>query len=289
MALSVDRGALRRYIERSIQDLPALPAVVSKVIELTERPEATATDLERLINSDPAIASKILRVVNSAFYGLRSQISTVAHATVILGFTQVRNLVLSMAAMSLVKGGGTVGGQVQLAFWKHAFGSGAAATEIGKLKKLSHEECDLVYMGGLLHDLGALFLLSNFSDMYRETLKIAMEEGIPLEQAEYRFLGITHSAVGELLTTAWNFPEPLRLVVGQHHGPFDESPNPCSMVVHAADHLTSVAGYPTVPLPNFEMDPTVSSWLGFTDETMNTVSAVVLERVEGAVEFFHLL
>lgn len=269
--------------------MPALPAVVSKVIELTERPDATATDLERLINSDPAIASKVLRVVNSAFYGLRSQVSTVAHATVILGFTQVRNLVLSMAAMSLVKGGGTVGGQVQLAFWKHAFGSGAAATEIGKLKKLSNEECDLVYMGGLLHDLGALFLLSNFSDLYRETLRIAATEGIPLEQAEYRFLGITHGSVGELLTTTWNFPEPLRLVVGMHHGPFDETTNPCSMVVHAADHVTNLAGFPTIPLTYFEMDPQVAAWLNLSEEAMTTVSDHVRERVEGAVEFFHLL
>ncbi len=289
MALSVDRGALRRYIERSIQDLPALPAVVSKVLELTERPEATATDLERLINSDQAIASKVLRVVNSAFYGLRSQVSTISHASVILGFTQVRNLVLSMAAMSLVKGGGTSGSQVQLAFWKHAFGSGAAASEISKTKGLTQEEQDLAYMGGLLHDLGALFLLCNFSELYRETLKLAATEAIPLENAEYQFLGITHASVGELLTTTWNFPEPLRQVVGMHHGPFDENASPCSLVVNAADHFTNVAGYSTVPLPCFEIDPNVSNWLGFSDDKNNEIVQMVQTKVESAVEFFHLL
>ena len=126
MALSVDKSALRKYIERSLQDLPPLPPVVAKILELTERPDSTASELDRLISSDPAMTAKILRVVNSAYYGLSNQVGTTTHAIVILGFRQIQNLVLSMAAMSLVKSRSPHMASTQMRFWKHSYG----ATEI---------------------------------------------------------------------------------------------------------------------------------------------------------------
>src|SRR5438477_9307188 len=130
MALSVDKSALRKYIERSLQDLPPLPPVVAKILELTERPDSTASELDRLISSDPAMTAKILRVVNSAYYGLSNQVGTTTHAIVILGFRQIQNLVLSMAAMSLVKSRSPNMSYTKMRSWKHSYGAAAATTRL---------------------------------------------------------------------------------------------------------------------------------------------------------------
>lgn len=289
MALSVDKSALRRYIERSLQDLPALPPVVAKIIELTERPESTATELDRLISSDPAMTAKILRVVNSAYYGLSNQVGTTAHAIVILGFRQIQNLVLSMAAMSLVKARSAAMAGTQMRFWRHSYGAAAAASAIAQLKSRPVAERDKAVIGSLLHDIGVLFLYSSFTDVYSETLLYAMHNEIDLNSAEQELLGITHAEVGEILSTAWRFPEYLQHLIRYHQGPFDGTPEPCIAMVHAGDVLARQAGFSTVDAPDTELDVKVTEWLMLSPEHYSSVQEAIKEKVVAAEELFGLI
>lgn len=289
MAVSVNRNALRRYIERSVQDLPALPSAITKVLELTERPEATATDLDRLISADPALATKVLRVVNSAYYGLSTQVSTTAHAILILGFQQVRNLVLSMAAMSLVKTRTPTMIQTQYAFWRHAFGSAIAAKMLAERKGCNVDTRDTAYTGGLLHDLGELFLLANFPDLLREVLRKAAASGTTLREAELQILGIDHAEIGGMLTEVWRFPKELTQMVAHHHGPFDEMPPINVALVHAADYHVSICGFASVPNGSFELDEKVATWLDLRDDELSVFYESIAEKVREAETFFDLL
>ncbi len=289
MALAFDRGALRRYIERSLQDLPAMPTVVATILEASEQPDTTASDLDRLISSDQAISSKVLRVVNSAYYGLSAKVATTSHAIVILGFQQVRNLVLSMAAMSLVKARVPGLAKIQYAFWRHSFGAAAAALLLSKRQNVEHTDRDLAHVGALLHDLGKLFLLSSFSEAYRETLQVAVKEQMPLLKAEDRVLGINHAEVGEYITSAWKFPEPLTFVVANHHGPYSELPDAALAIVHAANHYTKRAGFPAVPTPQVALDEHVAAWLDISDEDERQLNEDIQAKVEAAEELFEVL
>lgn len=289
MAVSVNRNALRRYIERSVQDLPALPAAITKILELTERPEATASDLDRLISADPALATKVLRVVNSAYYGLPSQVSTTAHAILILGFHQVRNLVLSMAAMSLVKTRTQSMIQTQYSFWRHAFGSAIAARMLAERKGCNVDTCDAAYIGGLLHDLGELFLLANFPDLLREVFRNAAATGATLKEAETHVLGIDHAEIGGMLTEVWRFPKELTQMVANHHGPFEEMPTTNVALVHAADYHVSICGFASVPNGSFELDEKVAKWLAISEDELSAFYQSIAGKVREAEAFFNLL
>lgn len=289
MALSVDKSALRRYIERSLQDLPALPPVVAKIIELTERPDSTATELDRLISSDPAMAAKVLRVVNSAYYGLSNQVGTTAHAIVILGFRQIQNLVLSMAAMSLVKMRARGMAETQLRFWRHSYGCAAATGCLAQLKSITPAERDKAVVGSLLHDIGVLFLYSSFTDMYSEVLKYASDRELTLEESECALLGIDHGEVGDILTTAWHFPDYLRELIRCHQGPFETTPPVSLALVHAADVYTRRAGFATVESPQVPLDKTVAAWLSLSPSQELAVQATIEKKVHDAADLFGLI
>lgn len=289
MALSVDKSALRKYIERSLQDLPALPPIVAKILELTERPDSTATELDKLISSDPAMSSKVLRVVNSAYYGLSNQVGTTAHAIVILGFRQIQNLVLSMAAMSLVKSRGNGMAKHQMKFWRHSYGAAAASSIIADLKSVSAVDRDQAVIGALLHDIGVLFLHSSFTDLYAEVIRFAEEKQVTLDEAEYQLLGITHADVGEILTSAWHFPEYLRILIRDHQGPFAEQPCPAVCLVHAGDMYTRQAGYCAVDVLDVALNPHVVEWLSLSPEKEIQLIQHIQEKVRGAEDFFGLI
>jgi HD-like signal output (HDOD) protein len=289
MAISVDKSALRRYIERSLQDLPPLPAAVAKILELVESPNATATELDRYISSDPALAAKILRVVNSAYYGLSKQVGTTSHAIVILGFRQIQNLVLSMAAMSLIKARSAAMAETQMRFWRHSYGAAAATSAIAELAGRPASEKDRAVVGALLHDLGVLFLYSNFTDLYTAVLKHADATGKTLDQSEEELLGIAHPEVGEILTSAWRFPDYLVHLIRHHQGPFESKPEPVLALVHAGDVYTRIAGYATVDAADVMLDPLVSDWLHLIPEQEQKVIETVQSKVAAAEEFFSLL
>ncbi len=289
MTFAFDQGALKRYVERSLQDLPPLPEIVTKILELSELPTTTATDLERLISSDQALVSKILRVVNSAYYGLSAQVSSTAHAIVILGFHQVRNLVLGMVTISLVKS--RVPGLLKLqhSFWRHSFGSASATQYISHKKGITQTEKETAYVAALIHDIGQLFLLSNFTDAYRRAIHTALTENKTLMEAEQTVLGITHMEIGEHLCSAWKFPPILTQTIAHHHGPFQNLPDFTTAIVHAANFYTNLAGFPAVPTPPEPLSPVVSEWLCLTESEEEELKETIRSKVASAEELFEIL
>ncbi len=289
MALSVRRGALRSYIERSLQELPALPPVINRILQITEDPHTSAQDLERVLAHEPALVAKMLRVVNSAYYGLASQVSSISHAVTILGFHQVRNLALSVAAFALVRSNQPGLAKLQRAFWRHSFGVGLAAPEIVTQKKGQLSQRDEAQVGGLLHDLGALFLFSSFSEHYREAVERANREQISLPAAEIAQLGIAHDEVGGMIARMWNFPESLCSIIEHHHDWTFAEGNLTMAAVQSANHLVSVAGYPLYPLPESPGSAEATAWLEMDDASREAFMDWIRARVDGAEQIFDIL
>jgi putative nucleotidyltransferase with HDIG domain len=241
--------------------------------------DAAAVQIESLLKTDQALAAKILRVVNSAYYGLSCHVSSLSQAVIILGLPQVRNLVLSVSALSMMKARTPRQRDIQRLFWRHALASSATAQIIAQQKRFSSSDEELVFIGGLLHDIGRLFLFTNFTDTYQEAVRYAEQAAVPVEVAEQRLLGMDHTEIGFELANMWHFPAPLAQVIKMHEGPFTgETPLP-ALAVHVADRLARESGHGETVPQTYDMDPVASRWLNLSDDDLLVLMADADERV----------
>ncbi|MEA2551919.1 MAG: hypothetical protein QOJ65_95 [Fimbriimonadaceae bacterium] len=276
-------------IDKALEDLPAMPGIIIRVLEETEKPEPSAAIIEAIISSDQAIAAKVLRIVNSAYYGVPGRISSLGQAVVILGTQQVRNLVLSAAAMSVLPA--KVPGQHEAlrSFWTHSYATATAAQLISRVKELTSVDAETVFVGGLLHDIGRLFLLTHFPEMYEDALTRAIQSGGGLEDYEALVFGARHNEIGAAIAERWELPAQLIEIIRDHEGPFrDGAPLPI-LVVHAADAMAKTLFGSGAALLNFDIDPVAQEWLGFAPADYQSLRDEAIERVEEATGTYGLL
>lgn len=289
MSLNLDNKFVRLSIEKSLRDLPALPGIVARVLKETESPDASAQSVEKLLSSDQALASKVLRVVNSAYYGLSGHVTSLSQAIMILGLSQVRNLVLSVSAVSLMKPRTPRQQEMLKRFWLHAFGTAAATQLIAQEKRMKVNDSEALFLGGLLHDIGRLFLYSMFTQTYDQVLKYAADKQIPVLDAERRMLGLTHSDIGATMANAWKLPQALVDLIEKHEGPFESPCDQTIFAVHAGDRLTQHLYYEDESIPSLPVDPVVEEWLSFDQEQLDELRAKTDRKLDEASALFGLL
>ena len=227
---------------KSAQDLPTLPKVANKVVRMAVDPNVSLREVARVVESDPALAFKILKVVNSAFYGFSREIGSISLAVNILGTREVILLTLGVSVFSAFP---PVPGKPSFdreAFWRHSIGCGAIARALEeRFRKGGYDE---LFSGGLLHDIGKVLLDQYFHLEFLEALDISWRERIPMEEAELKVFGTTHEEVGGWLAERWQLPEGLVACIRYHHRPFEAPPEYREEVgfVHIADILTKASG-----------------------------------------------
>ncbi len=229
---------MRKSIDASLKQVPALPNAVMKVLDETEKNEPSAARVEAIVTTDQAIVARLLKVVNSAYYGLPGQVVTVGQAITILGLQQVRNLVLGLAAFGAFASNSPKQAEFLRTCWLHGLATAGSAGQLGREAGLGAKAQDLCFVGGLMHDLGKLFLYTQLPQPYAEAMSRAKKSGTTIEEIEGRFFGMTHAEIGRMLVERWNFPEALCALIGSHEGPFDGSENPAVLCVNVGDCFT---------------------------------------------------
>ncbi|MBC8063657.1 MAG: HDOD domain-containing protein [Chlorobia bacterium] len=287
--MSVGNPFVKSSIERSVQDLPALPSVVMRILKETESPTACAVTIERMLSADQALASKVLRVVNSAYYGLSGQVVSLSQAIVILGMQQVRNLVLSVSAYSAIKPRTPRQQETMKIFWLHSFGTAAATQFIAQRKRFSNQDAETAFVGGLLHDIGRLFLFSNFTQTYDQVLRFAEQKQITVESAELRLLGISHGEVGAQMAEYWKLPKPLVRMIGDHEDPTEDNIDPMLYALNIADWITKDLYFDPEKIETTSPSDFVMNWLNFTPEEVDLLKEDTAEKIEEAQQVFGLL
>lgn len=286
MSLNLDNNFLRLGLEKSLRDLPALPGIVTQVLQETQSPDVSAQKIEKLLSSDQALASKVLRVVNSAYYGLSGQITSLSQAIMILGMPQVRNLVLSVSAISTMKPKTPRQEETLKCFWLHAFGTANATQSIARAKRLNVGDSETMLLGGLLHDVGRLFLYSTFSQTYDQVLKYAADHQITPIEAEKRLLQMSHSEIGGVMARNWNLPESLTQLIESHEGPFTPETPSTILAVHVGDTVTKhLYELPEGAVPE-TLDPAAETWLGYSPEEFEELRRETAGRIEEAANLF---
>jgi putative nucleotidyltransferase with HDIG domain len=198
-----------------VGDLPAMPQVAAKAMELIGSPRATARQLEEIISKDQATAIKVLRIANSAFYGVRGEISTLNRAIGVIGLNTLRSVVMTGVTESLHSRKQSC--LKDRILWEHSFAAAIAARTIAtECRYVAPEEA---YVGGLLHDIGKVVMDANMSADYAKVVERVYNEGVSFIDAEKELFGFDHTDVGALVAERWHLAPPLREAVQFHHKP----------------------------------------------------------------------
>lgn len=200
----------------NLTDMPALPTVVARLTRLIADPDTTASDINNALSSDPGLVTKILKLVNSSYYGFSRRITTITNAVVILGFTQVRNLALSAFVFDAFAKKGKSPLDVN-SFWRHSIGAAFLAAQMARTINSKLEED--AFICGLLHDLGKFIMAQHAPDHLTMVMETVQKEDLLFYQAEKLRLGYDHAALGALVLEKWNLPQTLVDVVRCHHDP----------------------------------------------------------------------
>jgi len=203
----------------SIGDIATLPEVTIKIIGIVEDPKSTARDLHEVIKNDPALSVKVLKVVNSAFYGLPGQVASVDRAIILLGLAAVKNISIAASIARLFKGK-RISEQFSAAdLWRHSVGVAVAARALAKCSP-HPVMADEIFVAGLIHDIGTLVERQAYPEQFSDVIQRCTDDpSADFLEMEREVIGADHQAFGVGLTTKWKFPRHLRAAVGFHHNP----------------------------------------------------------------------
>jgi putative nucleotidyltransferase with HDIG domain len=216
-------------VKAAVQQLPALPAVVLKVLQTFRQENPDVDLLAREIAHDQALATRVLRLANSPFYGLQTKVGSLHDAITVLGFRNVRSAVAAIAVMRCFAQSPVAGFDFN-AFQGHATAVALAARAIARQAQLPEE---LAFSAGLVHDIGVLALLTAFPEEMAAVLAYATRHDCALREAEREVLGLDHASVGDNLLRHWHFPEEIcRAVLGHHDS---SAIGGLADVIHVAD------------------------------------------------------
>ncbi|MEM8873392.1 MAG: HDOD domain-containing protein [Planctomycetota bacterium] len=231
-------------IRAAIADLTAvatLPQVTSKIISLVENPRSSAQQLEKLVQNDPALVSRLLKVVNSSFYGLPGEIASIDRAIVLLGLQAVKNIAVAASLGQMFRGKDLGAGKSASDLWRHciavAVGSRKLAEATGMCKP------DEAFLCGMVHDIGLLVAAQTWPEKFRKVIEEVDATGESFLEVERRMTGTDHANLGAALCAKWKFPAACRDVCRFHHKPeLNEDHRGLSAVVFAADTLACEVG-----------------------------------------------
>jgi HD-like signal output (HDOD) protein len=224
---------LNRIIGK-IEDLPTLPRTVLKITELVNDPKSSARDLSRIITDDQVLTARLLKLVNSSFYGFPQRISTITGAIVLLGFDAIRNLLLTTSVYDVFSNHARKSKFNQEKFWDHSLGCAVGAKVIGNFMR--HDKIEELFVAGLLHDIGKIVVMMYLPKEFSKVTRYVRRNDTLMRAAEQEVLGYTHAEIGKMLGERWNLPPKLLSVLGHHHNP--AAAGPYSMeaaIVHLAD------------------------------------------------------
>jgi HD-like signal output (HDOD) protein len=224
-----------------IDALPSLPSIVTEVLEVTGDPESSANDLMRAILPDQSMCATILKIANSAFFGLPREVSTVEKAVMVLGFDEVKNIVLGKAVFNSFKELNSTNREGIESFWGHCFNCGLAAKVLAERINLSPSE---LFISGLIHDIGKLAMLLSFPTIYSHLLLASEENWMENISKEKELFFISHDEVAYTILKRWLFPSQLTRAVGYHHRPEKtESFQLLAATVQMADIIAHIDAY----------------------------------------------
>ncbi len=223
---------LESYVE-----IASLPTIFYRINEAVNDPRASMAKIGRIISDDPGLTARLLRLVNSAFYGFPSKIDTITQALVIIGTRQLCELAMGTSIITLFKG--IPGDLVSMeSFWRHSIACAATAKTLAAYRRESNIE--RLFVTGMIHDIGRLVIYKKMGEQAREIILRCKTDGSLLFLVERETMGFDHSDLGGMLLRMWNLPSSVVEAVAFHHQPHSATQYPTeAAIVHLADLIAN--------------------------------------------------
>lgn len=232
-------GALPPELQKALArltEISSLPEITTRIVEVVENPKSTAQDMHDIVKNDPALASKILKVVNSAFYGLPSQIASLDRAIVMIGLSAVKNLALAASLARLFRPGKLSERFSARDLWTHCIAVGVCARMLAEKGLGRGEEA---FVAGIVHDMGLLVEFQLFPEKLKSVIERCEAGATDFLAVERELIGADHQAFGAAMAAKWKFPPGLRAAISHHHTPESLKPElkPLVTIVQVADAI----------------------------------------------------
>ena len=234
---TMDARSFFKKLDR-VSDLPTLPTVVVKVNQLLRDYDTSVKKLGATIEKDQALVARILKLVNSTFYGFSSKIRNINHAVIILGFNTIRNAIVSVSLVKALSGHRSLEGFDITEFWRHSIAVAVTSRYLSEHSRLDvPDDC---FVAGLLHDIGKVILSQYLTESFAQVWELARREGLSFYAAEEKLLPVNHAQIGGHLTKRWLFPPSLTDSITYHHAIRKSIINLNQLlIVHAADGIVN--------------------------------------------------
>lgn len=281
----MDESQIYKKLDQ-IKELPTLPTIVFELNEHLQNPETSIAKVSETIEKDQAMALKILKLVNSAFYGFRSKVSDVKNAVVLMGFNAVHNAIISVSVVNALPKTLLFQDFEMIEFWKHSLA--VAVTSKNIAQKAGVQSPDNCFVGGLLHDVGKVIMAQNFTDEFVKVWTLMQNEYLSFYDAEQRELPVDHTKIGAYLADRWQLPKGLIDAIRWHHDFQPDNGNAGFMMnIHLADILVnSYEDNPDCTIDMGAMHPEVVKFLMAQMENSFDWYANLSDEIEKAHAFF---
>lgn len=226
-----------RQLVKGIHELPTIPEIATKVLDLFDKPDVELEELAETILVDQVMASRVIKIVNSPFFKPLHEIKSLKRALIYLGFRQIRHIALTCSIIDAFEG---KSGVFDIkTFWEHSFGVGVVSKIIAQ--RIRYPEIEKAYIVGIVHDIGEVFLSYYLKEGFQKVVDEIKGTACSFVETEYNLLGTTHCEIGYCLAKNWNFPVEYCDVIANHHAPSSASQDTAlAAIVNLADLFCSV-------------------------------------------------
>ena len=280
-----------KQIISNIRNLPTPPIVFHQIQKVINDPNVSANQVAGILSEDPAMSVKVLKLTNSAFYGLSREVDSVRQAVVIVGLEAIKNLVLSASVLDMFKGK-DIDKDFQEKHWRHSLATGFCCRIVARqVKEHGFIDADAAFSAGLLHDMGKM-VITCFLDNEREKIKTAREQEPNLQDSEIedKAIGFNHAQVGGFLTELWKLPRILSEAISFHHAPFDcEQENELCYMLNLSNYIAKKTFYVDEDeLRIGTIDPNVLEHLNVKEEDIENIAEHLKEEYLKAETFMQM-
>lgn len=284
-----DKALVR--LNRYIDSMPSLSITVAKILEVTRNPQVTAKDLNRVISLDPVLVGRVLKLVNSAYYGLSNKVTSLVNAIIMLGINTIKNLALSTTVIGNMKNNAIFKSLNVDGFWRHSIGVGVASKLIASKIGVPVNQREEYFIGGLLHDIGKIPMNEIFVEGYLKVISTADFKKIPLIEAEQEVIGITHTEVGRMVAEKWKLSLETSECILYHHDPAQAKKENYRLVtaVYIANNFCNFnqVGFSGNRYAK-KIDETILSSIDLTEEYLDDLFDTISAELEKASVFLKI-
>jgi len=280
-----------KQVVSNIRNLPTPPIVFHQIQRVIGQPSSSASEVAKILAEDPAMSVKVLKLTNSAFYGLSREIESVKEAVVIVGMEAIKNLVLSASVLDMFKNK-DLDADFQEKFWRHSLASGFCCRILAKqLRDRGMVDADAAFSAGLLHDVGKMVMTCFLPDEKQKIAEARSSDNQSLDhELEARVLGYSHADIGAVLAEQWKLPAKLLDAIQNHHTPHDTTVDePIAYHVHIGDYLAKRTFYDAEDAYLVgDLDPKLADVMGLSEERIEELIEALREEYVKAETFMQM-